>query len=285
MPTDYPREETTYVIDPESGAETARLMFQDELLTRQLGGLFPVEIDEAGTKQILDLACGPGGWVLNVAHDYPNAEVYGVDISQAFVHYAAAQAWSRRLDNAYFRVMNILQPLDFDDDSFDVLNARLLFGFMPTRAWPGILKECLRILRPGGLICLAECEMGITNGPISERLSHIFLQAMQRAGMIFSPDGRHVGITPMLGSLLHDAGFEDIQQKPEAIDYSAGSPVHDAFCENIMVGSKLAQPFMIKMGIAAQEELDQLYMQCQEEVQGDDFRAIWYYLRAWGRKP
>lgn len=285
MPTDYPREETTYVIDPESGAETARLMFQDELLTRQLGGLFPVEIDEAGAKQVLDLACGPGGWVLNVAHDYPEAEVYGVDISQAFVRYAAAQAWSRRLDNAYFQVMDVMKPLDFDDASFDLVNARLLASFLPTKAWPGVLKECLRILRPGGLICLAECEMGITNGPICEQLTYLFLQALQSADMIFSPGGRHVGITPMLGGLLRDAGFEDIRQRPEAIDYSAGSPVHDAFCENIMIGSKLAQPFMIKKGFTTQEELDRLHAQCEEEVQRDDFRAIWYYLRAWGRKP
>ncbi len=140
--------------------------------------------------------------------------------------------------------------------SFDVVNARLLFSFMPTKAWPGLLKECLRILRPGGLVCLTECEVGITNGPISEQLSYMFVRAMQRAGMIFSPDARHVGITPMLGGLLRDAGFVDIRQKAETIDYSAGSPIHDAFCENIMVGSKLAQPFMIKMGITTQEEVD-----------------------------
>jgi hypothetical protein len=52
-----------------------------------------------------------------------------------------------------------------------------------------------------------------------------------------------------------------------------------------MIGSKLAQPFMIKMGITTQEEVDQLYEQCLEEVRREDFRAIWYYLRAWGRKP
>lgn len=284
MPTEYPREKSTYVIDPESGAETARLMFQDNLLTQQLGGLFPVDMMRANTKQVLDLACGPGGWVLNVAYTYPTAEVYGVDISQAFVRYASAQAQARRLDNAYFQVMDVLKPLDFDDESFDVVNARLLFGFMSTKAWPGLLKECLRILRPGGMICLTECEVGITNGPISEQLSHMFLQAMQRAGMIFSPDARHVGITPMLGGLLRDAGFVDIRQKAETIDYSAGSPIHDAFCENIMVGSKLAQPFMIKMGVTTREEVERLYEQCLEEVRGEGFRAIWYYLRAWGRK-
>jgi ubiquinone/menaquinone biosynthesis C-methylase UbiE len=285
MPIEYPREETTYVIDSESGAETERLMFQDNLLTRHLGGLFPIAIDHEGELRVLDLACGPGGWILNVAYEYPNAEVYGVDINQAFVRYAEAQAWSRRLGNAYFQVMDILQPLKFEDNTFDIVNARLLYLMMPTQAWPGLLKECMRVLRPGGLLCLTECETGISNGPFSEQINHLLLQALRKAGMIFSPDGRHVGITPMLTGLIRDAGFADVGQKAEAIDFSAGAPAHDAFCENIIVGAKLAQPFMIKMGDVTKEELDRVYQHCLEEMNGEEFRAIWFYLRAWGRKP
>src|SRR5260370_16350274 len=101
MPIEYPREETTYVIDSESGAETERLMFQDNLLTRHLGGLFPIAIDHEGEMRVLDLACGPGGWMLNVAYECPNAEVYGVDINQDIVRYAQSHACSRRLANAY----------------------------------------------------------------------------------------------------------------------------------------------------------------------------------------
>src|SRR5712691_12458847 len=273
MPIEYPREETTYVIDSESGAETTRLMFQDDLLTRHLEGLFPIAIENESEMRVLDLACGPGGWILNVAYEYPKAEVYGVDINQAFVRYAGAQAWSRQLENAYFQVMGILKPLKFDDNTFDIVNARLLYFMMPTQAWPGLLKECMRILRPGWLLCLTECETGISNGPFSEQLNHLLLQAMQKAGMIFSPDGRNVGITAMLSGLLRDAGFTDVQQKAQAIDFSAGAPAHDAFCENIMVGAKLAQPFMIKMGDATQEELDRVYQKCLEEMNGEEFRA------------
>lgn len=285
MPTEYSKEESSYVIDPESGAETARLLFQDNLLTRALGTLFPVEIDKESAPRVLDLACGPGGWAMSVAYEYPKSEVYGVDISQAFVRYAKAQAWSRRLDNAYFQVMDVLKPLDFDDDAFDVVNGRLLFGFMPAKAWPALLKECMRILRPGGLLCLTESETGISNGPITEQLNGMFLQAMQKAGMIFSPDAHHLGITAVLSGLIRDAGFVDVRQRAEALDYSYGTPLHDPFCENIMVGSKLVQPFLVKMGLATQEQLNPLYEQCLLEMQGEQFRAIWYYLHAWGRKP
>ena len=217
------------------------------LLTQHLGGLFPVAIDPESEVRVLDLACGPGGWILNVAFEYPKAQVYGVDINPAIVRYAQAQAWSQRLENASFQVMNILKPLAFDENTFDIVNARLLYFLMPTQAWPGLLKECRRILRPGGLLCLTECETGISNGPFCEQLNQLLLQAMRKAGMIFSPDGRHVGITAMLSGLMRDAGFADVRQQAEAIDFSAGAPAHDAFCENIMVGAKLAQPFLKKM--------------------------------------
>ena len=285
MPIEQPQSESTYVIDSESAAETARLMHQDRLITEQIGGLFPLEIDSSKISQILDLACGPGGWALAVAHAYPKTQVIGVDISQTVVRYANAQAWAQGLNNAHFEVLDILKPLEFDDASIDVVNARLLFGFMLTKAWPGLLRECMRILRPGGLICLNECEIGITNSPASEHLGALFLRAIQRAGMVFSPDAHHLGITPMLGSLLRAAGLRDIQQRTAVIDYSTGTTIHDAFCQNIMIGSKLAQPFMIKMDVSTQEELDRYYQQCLDEVYADDFRGVWYYLRVWGTKP
>src|SRR4051795_13569739 len=39
--------------------------------------------------------------------------------------------------------MNILNGLDFPDSSFDLVNARFLFGSMPQSAWPKLLQECL----------------------------------------------------------------------------------------------------------------------------------------------
>src|SRR5712691_1478543 len=115
MPTEQPQSESSYVIDAESGAETARLMDQDMLLTQHLGGFFPVALNTASIAHILDIACGPGGWVLGVAHAYPKTQVIGVDISPTLVGYPKAQARVQGLDNATFRVMDVLHPLGFDD--------------------------------------------------------------------------------------------------------------------------------------------------------------------------
>ena len=45
MPIDSPREENAYVLDAESGAETARLVDLDRLVSRSMGGLFPDDLD------------------------------------------------------------------------------------------------------------------------------------------------------------------------------------------------------------------------------------------------
>ena len=142
--------ENTYFIDPESGAEMARLMDQDRLMTKGMGGLFPERFDLSTMHRLLDIGCGPGGWALEVAYAHPGIEVVGIDISLTMVEYARAQARVQGLDNAHFRVMDATKLLDFPSATFDLVNGRLLVGFMPKAAWPTLIRECLRISRPGG---------------------------------------------------------------------------------------------------------------------------------------
>src|SRR5690242_12311818 len=212
MPVDQPESENPYFIDAESAAEMSRLMKQDRLTTTHMGGLFPEreKSEIASMHDILDLACGPGGWVMDVAYEYPKIQVTGIDISPVVIGYARAQAKSRGLENAHFRVMDALKPLDFADESFDLVNGRYLSGFMPKTAWLPLVKECVRITRPGGVVRLTELEPGPTNGQAVERISAISYEALRATGRSFSPDGRNIGITPMLGGFLRNAGCEHI---------------------------------------------------------------------------
>jgi ubiquinone/menaquinone biosynthesis C-methylase UbiE len=285
MPTLPPKDDNTYFIDIESGAETTRLMKQDRFLTTIMGGVFSEQADLSHAHDILDIACGPGGWVNEVASTYPAMEIIGVDLSERMIAYARAHAHVRRLANASFRVMDVTRPLDFPEDSFDLVNARCIFAFMSPQGWPALLAECKRILRPGGVIRFTEGEWGVGTTPAYETYLALFFEAMHRAGRSFSATGRHVGITPVMARMFREAGFKDIRQKAHVHDFSSGSEAHTGFTFDLKLLFKLLQPFILKMDVATQERLDALYEQVQDEMQSEEFCALAFYLTVWGEKP
>src|SRR5262249_54829809 len=155
--------------------------------------------------------------------------VVGVDISERMITSANARARVRQLPNASFQVMNILQPLDFPDGSFDLINARLISGLMQTSRWSGLMRECSRLLRSGGTLRLTEFELDFTNKPFFEKACAMIISALSRAGYTFSPDGRHFNTLLMLPSFFREAGFQKIGHMAHAIEYSAGTEARDGF--------------------------------------------------------
>lgn len=285
MLDDLQERKNSYFIDAENAAEMARLTYQDQLLTRTMGGVLAEQPDLSNIHNVLDIACGPGGWVLDVAHANPRMQVVGIDISQMTIEYARAQTSFQGLNNASFRVMDILKPLDFPDSSFDLINARFITGLMSRTLWPKLVQECMRITRPGGIIRLTEYESTISNSLACEKLYEMLRHAMWMTEQSFSPGGQQVGITPVLGRFLRDAGYINVQRRAHALDSSAGMEEHASQYQNTMVFLKLIQPFLIKMGITTQEEADILYQQALAEMMLNDFSAIMFFLTVWGRKP
>ncbi|MBV9709613.1 MAG: class I SAM-dependent methyltransferase, partial [Ktedonobacteraceae bacterium] len=164
----------TYVFDAESPTELSRLMTQDRITTQAMGGPFSGLMDEeiAGLRNVLDVACGPGGWVLDAAFAHPDIEVAGIDISNAMITYANARASSQRLSNASFGMMDITQPLDFASGSFDLVNVRFVGGVLPRTAWPAFIAECTRLLRSNGILRLTEAiDWGVGTTPAFEQMS------------------------------------------------------------------------------------------------------------------
>src|SRR5215472_3947374 len=101
---------STFLIDPENGAEMVRLTNLHRLLTQYMGGLFPQDVDTTPLKRLLDLACGPGDWVQDVAFEHQDIDVIGIDSSKSLITYALAMARVQGLDNALFEVMDIRKP-------------------------------------------------------------------------------------------------------------------------------------------------------------------------------
>ncbi len=276
--------DNVYFNDPENVAEMARLLGQDRLITKGMGGLFSERFDLSGIHRILDLACGPGGWALEVAFTYPKIEVVGVDVSRAMIDYANAQVRVQGLDNASFQVMDIQKPLDFPDGSFDLVNARFI-NFLPAAAWPRLMQELRRITRLGGVIRLTESEWWyFTNSPALENLNAMIIRALKLQGESFSQSGRFTGVLPMLGRFLLDAGCVNVNYRSHVIDYSYGTEAYEGFRHDAAIVFKLFQPFIVRMGVATQEEVNQLYEQMQLEMMKDDFRGLMLPLTAWGER-
>lgn len=277
------KKENRYVIENE-GAETARLLLQEGILTDAMGGVFPASEDLSDVHHVLDIACGPGGWALELAFEHPEIEVVGIDISPKMIEYAQTQANVQNLGNATFLVMDV-RALDFPEASFDYINARLLFSFMTPPEWLKIWQTAMSLLRSGGRIRWTETEMPQTLSPAYEKYARLFSRSLYQAGRSFSPDGYHLGILPAMVKVIREVGYVAVRHQAYMVEASYQSPFYEHGIKNVAMAFKLLQPFLVKQGLIEQKELDALYAQVLKELESPDFCSVNFYLSVYGQKP
>lgn len=274
----------TYVLDAESAVEMARLINLDQMTTRGMGGHLaglPVLPESA---KVLDIACGPGGWALDLAFIHPTMEVAGIDISHTMIAYANARK-SQGLHNVSFGVMDVTKPLDFSDQSFDLVNGRLLSAFLKQDTWLPFLRECRRILRPGGILRITETDGGgVTSSASFDQLNVLLYRAMRAAGYGFSSTGMTLGITPMLERLFQQENYTHIQRQAHAVNVSINTEAWSDFYRNSEIVFLQTLPMLQKMELADRDTLDSLYRSMLTEMQDEAFCGMWYLLSVWGIK-
>lgn len=287
MPSSDPtnQQDSQYPIEAENVAEMARLSKQARLLNEHLG-LVPSPLSLSQFPSMLDLGCGPGDWVVQVAQSSPASHVVGVDLSKLMIAYAQYCAHTQSLSNTYFLPMDARQPLSFSDASFHLIHARLITLFLSTITWPQLLQECFRLLHPGGVLCNTEIDsIGITTSPAITRTSALYTQALRQAGQCFISEGPSFGIVAVQARLFAQAGFQNIRQQAAVLNFSRGMPAHQPWCENFRAALKLIQPFLVSSGVTTQEELDLLYQRALDEMEREDFCAVVFFQTTWGDKP
>jgi ubiquinone/menaquinone biosynthesis C-methylase UbiE len=279
---------STYFIDVREEAELQRLSLQDTTMTQLMGGVMPEQKNPNRFANVLDVACGTGGWLLEAAQTYPGMNrLVGVDLGKNMIEFARAQLRLPEMDrwNAFvsYYVMDVLKGLDFPDNSFDLVNARLVTSFLRTSDWEPFLKELLRVTRPGGTIRITEPDVFIPSiSPAISKFNNISIAALYKAGHLFTNEGP--GLIKYLPRLLTQAGCKDVQTHHYALDYAAGSPHIQAFAADAAALFQLLRPFFEKLGLI-DESYDALRQQALEEMRQPDFHATWNLLTAWGTKP
>lgn len=234
-----------------------------------------MELQEA--RYVLDVACGPGGWVLDTAFAHPEATIIGIDHNPEMVEYAKAQAWTRKLKNAVFIEGDMHRMEVLPDDGFDLVHCRFLAQQVSWREWRNLLRELMRVCRPGGKLCWVEGGKAQTNSKAYEKWYNMIRQILQMEDKISD-------VTPMMASLLREAGCVDVHQVLYPIDYSVETPPYYGMYRDVAVVFTCASTLIIASGVAGQEKLDDLLRQMIVEMLLNDFRAIWPVLVLWGMK-
>jgi ubiquinone/menaquinone biosynthesis C-methylase UbiE len=161
--------------------------------------------------RILDAGCGTGSLALALARRTKTANIQGVDLSPAYVTYAAGRNHDPRIE---FRVGDLC-ALPFEDACFDQVLSLLVLHFVPRTE--DAIAELRRVARPGATVAATvwDARGGLVSNRIffdaaaaldpkgNERRARNFTRPMTRPGE--------------LASAWRKAGFADVRDAMLAI--------------------------------------------------------------------
>ncbi len=174
--------------------ESHRLYIEHHLFHYVLGGNYIATLQNP--RFILDVGCGPGHWGFDMARQHPMSQVVGVDIDIPLLPKNAPP-------NYRAVAVSALDQLPFDDATFDYAHMRLQAMKIRVHQWPLVLREMLRVTRPGGWVELLELGMPDIGQPFIWKC----LAALgRRDGLDIFP-----GMQPAYW--LQQAGAEDVQTR------------------------------------------------------------------------
>lgn len=267
---------STYMVpDRFNEKEINRLKLQDGLLTRTMGGVLAEHPDPTHIERLLDIGCGPGGWLIETALAYPQIHLLiGIDISPKVIEIASEQARTQQVEKRVeFQTMDALRMLEFPDNFFDLVNQRLAVSWLRTWDWPKLLQECWRVLRPDGILRLTEINgMVKCNSAAQTRLWELLTQSLKRAGAYFTADGTQ--FDRELERLLEQHGLQQIQVYPQTVEYHGDTSEGRFFAENVKHLFRTIKPYMQKW-TRLPDDYEDIYQQAITDATQPDFSATY----------
>ncbi|RKK09859.1 hypothetical protein BFJ66_g10101 [Fusarium oxysporum f. sp. cepae] len=177
------------------------LMLDDKLFLPPIGD---------NPQKILDIGTGTGIWAINVADEYPSANVIATDITPTQPSFAPP--------NVEFQIDDAQLEWTFEPESFDFIHIRYLQGTIGD--WDRLYGQMYKALKPGGWFQHIEPDLQMLsqNPEIKVDDEHIFT----RWAKVFTQVGETIGCTfdfsnGRLSTLAKDAGFVSVTPQTHKI--------------------------------------------------------------------
>lgn len=129
---------------------TQYVLLPNETIVRQA----LIDSIQGQPRRILDLGCGTGSTTLMLKQAFPHAEVIGLDLSPYMLVRAEDKARKAGLE-IQWRHGNA-ERTGFNEASFDLVTAALLFHETPPAVSQSILRESFRLLKAGGEVLILD---------------------------------------------------------------------------------------------------------------------------------
>lgn len=171
----------------------------------------PVEAVLQSGAKVLDIGCGVGTWVNDMASDFRSSRFIGVDMLSSFPTVA-------KPFNVNFVQTNILKGLPFEDNTFDYVHCRFMIFDIVECQWDFVYNEIRRVLKPSGWVEIVESELGfVSEGPYTRATVEAICQEVKSKNINPHINSRHelLRSTPNLHHVSH-------QQKNHRIGLSSG---------------------------------------------------------------
>ena len=104
--------------------------------------------------RILDMGCSVGHSTLPYVDAFPEAEVHAIDVAAPMLRYAHARA--ENLGKPVHFSQQNAEHTNFEEGSFDLIVSHILVHETSHHASRKIMRECRRLLRPGGVVVHGE---------------------------------------------------------------------------------------------------------------------------------
>jgi SAM-dependent methyltransferase len=201
----------------------------------------------------LDLGCGPGGITglmrERVGH---SGRVVGLDADPVFVEHARRHAPG----NVEFVIGNAYRS-NLPAGGFDLVHMRFVAS---TAGDPEtLLREAIRLARPGGTVALQEPDMATLNCYPPHPAWDLLKAALEGA---FTSAGADIRLAQRLFALARHAGLVDVQYRPFLLGIRSGDPLADYLPSTV----ESLRGTIIDRGLMAAGELKAALADCRAHL-------------------